>query len=75
MRSGVARADRRVIAVADHEIVLHDAAERRQREKVRDHRRAVGEADVEDEAVAVDAEIEGIRPAVMAVRAETSFLR
>src|SRR5215468_2523594 len=36
-------AKRLVIAVADHEIILHDAPQRRQREEMRDHRRAVGE--------------------------------
>ena len=34
-------ADRLVVAVADHEIVLHDPPERRQRQQMRDHGRAV----------------------------------
>ena len=48
-------ADRLVIAVADHEIVLHDPAERRQRQQMRHHRRAVLAADVEHQPVAGDA--------------------
>ena len=37
-------ADRRVVAVADQEIVLHDPPQRREREQVRHHRLAVGAA-------------------------------
>src|SRR5947209_199832 len=45
---GSGGADRRVIAVADHEVVLHDPPQRRKREEVRHHRRIVGAPDVED---------------------------
>src|SRR5215471_16481884 len=37
-------ADRRVVAVADHEVVLHDALEWRERQVMRDHRALVGGA-------------------------------
>src|SRR2546430_12651063 len=40
-------ADRLVIAVANHEIVFHDSPERRQRQQMRDHGRAVLAADIE----------------------------
>src|SRR5271168_1248419 len=40
-------ADRGVVTVANDEIVLHDAAERRERQKVGDYRAAVALADVE----------------------------
>src|SRR5579863_6064532 len=63
-------ADRRVVAVADHEIILHDPAERRQREEMRDYRRTVALADIEHQPAAVDAEIERIRPTIVTHRAE-----
>ena len=67
-------ADGRVVAVADGEVVLDDAAERREREQMRDHRRAVGFADVEDEAVAADADRERVGPAVMVERTKAVVL-
>jgi hypothetical protein len=41
---------------------------------VRDHRRAVGKPDIEHEAVAIDAEIERIRTALVTGRAEGVLL-
>src|SRR5579883_1459508 len=69
------RADRRVIAVADHEIVLHDAAKRRQREQVRNYRGAVGLPDIEHETIAADAERQRVRAAVVARRPEAVLLK
>src|SRR5579871_636595 len=63
-------ADRRVIAVADREIVLHDAAERRQRQHMGDDRRAVGGADVEHQAIARNAELQCVGALVVAGRLE-----
>src|SRR5580692_9694419 len=59
-------ADRGVIAVADGEVVLDDLAERHQRQHVGDHRRAVGQADVEHQAVAAQAEMQRVGAAVVA---------
>jgi len=64
-------ADRRVVAVADREIVFHDAAERRQRKKMANHRRAVGQPDIEDKAVAVDAQVQRNRGRRHGRRGET----
>ena len=67
-------ADRGVVAVADGEIVLHDAAEWRQRKKMSNHRRAVGEPDIENEPVAVDAKIKRVRTTLVADRPEGILL-
>src|ERR1700756_3594316 len=68
-------ADRLIIAVADHEIVFDDPAERREREQMRDNGRAVLAADIEHQPIAGDAEMqrEGtVR--LMAVRREQVLL-
>src|SRR6185312_11884555 len=51
------RADRLEIALADQEIIFDDAAERRQRHQQPLDRRLVGGADIEDEAILLDAEL------------------
>ena len=51
-------ADRRVIAVAHRVIVLHHAPQRREREKMRHHRRAVGATDIESKARAGNAQVQ-----------------
>src|SRR5262249_190789 len=56
-------ADRRVIAVADQEVVLNDTLEGREREQMRDHRLAVLSTDVEDQAVVLQSNRERIGPA------------
>src|SRR5262249_38064133 len=58
----------RVIAVTDRVIVLHDSAQRREREKVSDHRRAVRAPDVEHEARSANAQMQRKRTLVVAVR-------
>src|SRR5712672_1900615 len=65
---GRGSADGLVIAVADHEIVLHDPPQRRQRQQMGHHRRIVGIADVEHQAVAGDAQVELEGPARLAFR-------
>src|SRR6185312_5080012 len=51
------RANRLEIALADQEIVFDDAAEWRQRHEQPLDRRLIGRADVEDEAILLDAEL------------------
>ena len=53
------------ITVADGEVILDDLAERHERQHVRDHRRAVGEADVKHQPVAAHAQMQSVRPAVV----------
>src|SRR5579862_3486884 len=67
-------ADRLIIAVANEEVVFDDAAQRRQRQKMCYHGRAVGERDGEGKAIAVDAQMQCVRPAVVANRRETVAL-
>ena len=67
-------ADRLIVAVADHEVVLHDAAERRQRQKMHHAGRAVLPLDVEHQAIAGDADMQGIRTAEVALRHEQVLL-
>ena len=67
-------ADRLVIAFADQIVVLDDAAQRRQREQMRHHRRAVLEANVEHQPVAVDRQMQRVRAAVVADRREGVLL-
>jgi hypothetical protein len=59
-------ADRPVVAVADHLVVLDDLADRRQREMVRDDGLAAFSADVEAEPVLDDREMQRIGPALVA---------
>src|SRR6266403_2224722 len=67
-------ADRLVIAVANHEIVFHDSPERRQRQQMRHHGRAVLAADVEHQPVAGDADVQRERAPVGAFRREQILL-
>src|SRR5665647_829751 len=63
-------ADRLIVAVADHEIVLHDSTERRQRQQMHHDGRAVLAADIEHQPVAGDADMQGERPLARAFRRE-----
>jgi len=56
-------------------VAVRIAAERRQRQHVRDHRRIVGEADVEDEPVAADAELQRVGTVVASDRPELVLLK
>src|SRR3984893_5026701 len=66
--------DRLIVAVADHEIVFHDAPKRRQRQQVRHHGRAVLAADIESEAIAGDTEMQREGTPVGALRREQVLL-
>src|ERR1700720_3022623 len=72
---GRRRADCGVVAVADYEIILHHAAERRQREHMRDHWRVVGEANVENEPVTGNAQLQRVGTAVVSDRPEIVILK
>jgi hypothetical protein len=67
-------ADRLVVAVADQEIVLHDAAQRREREQMRHQRRAVLAPDVEHQPVLADRKMQHVGPAVVIDRRERIVL-
>src|SRR5665213_119484 len=62
--------DRLVVTVADHEIVLHDPPERRQRQQMRHDRRGVLFADIEHQPVAGDADMQRERALARALRRE-----
>src|SRR5512143_2448314 len=66
--------DRLVVALADEEIVLNQAAEGREREHYMLDRRAVGVAHGEDEAVVGEREMKRIGTAVMAFECEGVLL-
>ncbi len=67
-------ADRLVVAVADHVVVLHEPPQRRERQQMRDHRRAVLAADVEHQPAAGDAQVEREGPLLRALRREAVLL-
>src|ERR1700743_1146198 len=67
-------ADRLIVAVADHEIVFHDSPERRQRQQMRNHRRAVLTAYVENETIIGDGKMQRKRAASSAFRREQVLL-
>src|SRR5215472_3195895 len=66
--TGRSGADSAVIAFTDQKVILHDASKWGQRQKMRDDRGVVLEADVEDQAILGDAQIQPIRTALMPVR-------
>src|SRR5262245_38287317 len=68
-------ADRRVIAVADQEIVLHDPAQRRQRQMMRNDQRVVRAPDVEHQAVSRNAQMQLEGPAWTALRHKRILLQ
>src|SRR6516162_5330847 len=67
-------ADRLIVTVADHEVVLHDPPERRQRQQMRHNRRSVLATDVEHEAIAGHADVQGERAVVDVLRREQVLL-
>src|SRR5438874_6087456 len=67
-------ADRLVVAVADHEIILHDPPEWRQRQQLRHHGRAVLAADVEHQPVACYREVQRERALARPFRREQILL-
>src|ERR1700710_1048866 len=67
-------ADRLIIAVADHEIVFDDAPERRQRQQMRHHRRAVLAADVEHQPGSGGTDVQRERTLLRALGREQVFL-
>jgi hypothetical protein len=68
-------ANRLIVALADHEVILHDFPERREREHVKDDRRAVGKPDVEGESILGDAEMQRVGSGVMPRRREHVLLQ
>lgn len=58
-------ANRLIVTVADHVVVLHDPSERREREQVCDYGRVVFEPNIENQTIAVDAQVERVRSIVV----------
>ena len=67
-------ADRLIVAVADHEVVLDDAAQRRERQVMRDHRRAISALNVEHQPIAGNRKAQRVRAVLVAERLEGVFL-
>src|SRR5215475_3165577 len=57
--------NRLIVTVADHVVVLDDAAQRRQREQMRHHGRVVFEPNVENQTIAIYAQVKRVRTIVV----------
>ncbi|ENN87541.1 hypothetical protein RHSP_44317 [Rhizobium freirei PRF 81] len=72
--AGGGGADRLIIALADHEVVLHDPAEWRQRQDMRGDHAAVFDANVENELLVDQRQVEQIGAAFMPNGLKAVFL-
>src|SRR5262249_15341712 len=66
--------NRLIVTVADHVVILDDPTQRREREQMRHHGRVVFEPNVENQTIAIYAQVKRVRTVVVSDRCKRVLL-